>query len=123
MRNAISWFEIAVTDMGRAVKFYSEMLDCEIQRMDMDDMKYAMFPYDEKGGGVGGGLVEMKGFKPSLEGPTLYLNGGDNLSIPLARVEAAGGEIMTPKTDIGENGFMAVFKDTEGNRIALHSFE
>ena len=123
MKNAISWFEIAVTDMDRAVKFYSEMLACEIKRMDMDNMKYAMFPYDNDAGGVGGGLVEMEGFKPSLEGPTLYLNGGDDLSVPLARVAAAGGKIMMPKTDIGENGFMAVFLDTEGNRIALHSFK
>ena len=121
MKNAINWFEIAVTDIERAAKFYGAVLDCDIQRMDMDTMKYAMFPYDNEGGGVGGGLVEMEGFKPSPEGPTLYLNGGDDLSVPLARVEAAGGKIIMPKTDIGENGFMAQFIDTEGNRLALHS--
>jgi len=121
MKNAISWFEIAVTDIERASKFYGSVLNVEIQRMDMETMKYAMFPYDNDNNGVGGGLVEMEGFKPSAEGPTLYLNGGDDLSDPLSRVEAAGGKIIMPKTDIGENGFMAQFIDTEGNRMALHS--
>jgi hypothetical protein len=37
-------------------------------------------------------------------------------------VEAAGGKILVPKTEISPDyGFMAVFLDTEGNRIALHS--
>ena len=49
----------------------------------------------------------------------VYLNGGEDLSAPLARVEAAGGTIIKNKTRIGENGFMAVFKDTEGNHVAL----
>jgi len=51
----------------------------------------------------------------------VYLNGGEDLSVPLARVEAAGGTIIKSKTRIGENGFMAIFKDTEGNHVALHS--
>ena len=51
----------------------------------------------------------------------VYLNGGEDLSVPLARVEAAGGTIIKNKTPIGENGFMAIFKDTEGNHVALHS--
>ena len=38
------------------------------------------------------------------------------------RVEAAGGKIMVPKTQISPDyGYMAVFIDTEGNRIGLHS--
>jgi hypothetical protein len=37
-------------------------------------------------------------------------------------VEAAGGKIMVPKTQISEEyGYMAVIIDTEGNRIGLHS--
>ena len=52
---------------------------------------------------------------------TVYLNGGDDLNIPLGRVEAAGGKIIMPKTDIQENGFIAQFIDTEGNRVAFHS--
>jgi predicted enzyme related to lactoylglutathione lyase len=43
------------------------------------------------------------------------------LGTPLSRVEAAGGSVVMPKTSIGENGYMAIFLDTEGNRVALHS--
>jgi len=88
----------------------------------MQDMKYGMFDYDEDNNGVGGGIVEMEGYIPSKEGVVVYLNGGDDLSVPLSRVESAGGSIVMPKTDIGENGFMAQVLDTEGNKIALHSW-
>ncbi len=122
MKNAISWFEIPVTNYERAKTFYATMLGVEITDMHMPDVKYGMFPYDNDNNGVGGGIVEMKGATPSADGVTIYLNGGDDLSVPLARVEAAGGKVLMPKTDIGENGFMAQLIDTEGNRVALHSF-
>ncbi len=42
--------------------------------------------------------------------------------VRFAKMEAAGGKIMVPRTEISpEYGFMAVFIDTEGNRIGLHS--
>jgi predicted enzyme related to lactoylglutathione lyase len=44
------------------------------------------------------------------------------VSIELKRVKKAGGKIIQDKTEITpEIGFMALFEDTEGNRIALHS--
>ena len=65
--------------------------------------------------------MKYEGSNPSTSGVTIYLNGGEDLSAPLARAEKAGANIIIPKTNIGENGFMAQFIDTEGNRIALHS--
>jgi hypothetical protein len=82
--------------------------------------KYGMLSADmEKG--VGGGLVQGEGFKPSVDGSLIYLNGGDDLSVALSKIEKAGGKIILPKTSIGPNGFMAHFIDTEGNKMALHS--
>jgi uncharacterized protein len=57
------------------------------------------------------------------KGALIYLNGGDDLSIPFAKIEDAGGKILRPKTSLGGNGYMAQFIDTEGNRIALHSMK
>ncbi|WP_412985984.1 VOC family protein [Pontimicrobium sp. IMCC45349] len=121
MTNAISWFEIPVTDYQRAKKFYSNVLASEITDMPMDDVEYGMLPYDMQNNGVGGGLIKSEFAKPTQDGVTVYLNGGDDLSAPLSRVEDAGGKVIMPKTAIGEHGFMAQFIDTEGNKIALHS--
>ena len=124
MKNAISWFEIPVKNYERAKQFYGTVLDIEItdHHMPEQKIKYGMFPYDEDNNGVGGGLVEAEEQQPTTDGPTLYINGGDDLSVPLSQVETSGGKVIMPKTDIGENGFMAQFLDTEGNRIALHSW-
>ncbi|MCL4136842.1 UNVERIFIED_CONTAM: hypothetical protein GTU68_031153 [Idotea baltica] len=124
MKNAINWFEIPVKNYERAKQFYNTVLNIEITDFHMPEqnMKYGMFPYDNDNNGVGGGLIEAEEQNPTTNGPTLYLNGGENLSVGLAKVEAAGGKITIPKTDIGENGFMAHFIDTEGNKMALHSW-
>ena len=122
MINAINWFEIPVSDFSRAKKFYETLFDAEIVEMPFPDGKYGMLPSDmEKG--VGGGIVQGEGFTPSDKGTIVYLNGGEDLSLPLSRIEPAGGTIVLPKTSIGENGYMAHFIDTEGNRVALHSMK
>ncbi len=121
MKDAIAWFEIPVTDFARAQKFYAAVTGREVKSMPMPGIEYGVLEYDHPGGGVGGGIVKMEGFEPSASGPLLYLPGGEDLTEALARVEPAGGKVILPKTDIGENGFMAHFMDTEGNRIALHS--
>ncbi|NER13010.1 VOC family protein [Leptobacterium flavescens] len=118
MSNAINWFEIPSTNFERAVKFYSQLLDAELQLMEAD-FQMAFLPY--KDGGVGGCVTHGNGNKPCQEGTFAYLNGGDDLSVPLSRVEKAGGKVLMPKTSIGENGYMAIFLDTEGNRVAFHS--
>lgn len=122
MINAINWFEIPVTDFTRAKKFYETILGAEIMEMPFPDGKYGMLPCDMENG-VGGGLVQGEGFEPSDKGSIVYLNGGDDLNVSLSKVEGAGGKIIFPKTSIGENGFMAHFIDTEGNRVALHSMQ
>ena len=121
MTNAINWFEIPATDYNRAKKFYSTLMGEDIVDVPMPNMKYGIFPYDMENKCVGGAIVEMEGVTPSMDGSTVYLNGGDNLSVALSKVEMAGGKIIMPKTEIGENGFIAQFSDTEGNRVALHS--
>ena len=102
----------------RGVKGYGG----EIFEMPFPGGRYGMLPSDMQNG-VGGGIVKGEGFEPSDKGTVVYLNGGDDLSTPLAKVEAAGGKVLMPKTSIGENGFMAHFLDTEGNHVALHSMK
>ena|SRR5258705_13728328 len=120
MKNAINWFEIPVKNFNRAKKFYEAVIGAEMQLMEMGDMKSAFFPADLQNG-IGGCIVHGPGLEPSDKGTMVYLNGGGDLAIPLAKVEKEGGKILLPKTSIGQNGFMAHFTDTEGNKVAFHS--
>jgi len=120
MASAINWFELPAKNLDRAKAFYEAVLEMEMI-VPFSDMKYAMFPADMMNGEIGGGLVEQEGHEPSQQGALIYLNGGPDLDVPLARVEVAGGKIVMPKTSIGQNGFMARFIDTEGNLVAFHS--
>jgi predicted enzyme related to lactoylglutathione lyase len=72
--------------------------------------------------GTGGALQQVDGYEPSAQGTIVYFYMGEDLSEALARVEPAGGKILTPKTLISEEfGYYAHFLDTEGNRVGLHS--
>ena len=122
--NAISWFEIPATDLNRAQKFYETIFDMQMIPLDLPNIKMRMFPITDMQNGVGGALCDSGGFhKPSpSDGPLIYLNANPDVQIVLSKVEAAGGKIIVPKTEISpEYGFMAVIIDTEGDRIAFHS--
>jgi uncharacterized protein len=124
MNNAISWFEIPTADIERAATFYETIFNIKLNPLDLPNIKMRMFPLNDMMTQVGGALVKSDGFhKPSAtDGPLVYLNGNPDLQNVLDKVEAAGGKIMVPKTEISpEYGCMAVFIDTEGNRMALHS--
>lgn len=125
MKNAINWFEIPVSNFERAKSFYEAIFETEMEVMEMKDMGavMAILPSDWQNEGVGGSIISGPGYEPSQAGALLYLNGGEDLSVPLSRIEKAGGKIVLPKTSIGENGFMAQFLDTEGNRVAFHSMK
>ena len=120
MNSYISMFEIPATDISRAVNFYQTILDIKIEKMDAEGMKMGIFPYENQMVTVV--IIEADGYKPSADGVTIYLNGGDNLQVILDRVGKNGGKIITPKTaHADESGFFAIFIDTEGNKIGLNS--
>ena len=124
MNNAISWFEIPTTDINRAQRFYENIFGITMIPMDMPNIQMRMFPLDDMMTQVGGALVDSGGFHKAsaTDGPLIYLNANPDIQNVLDKVVAAGGSIMVPKTEISPDyGFMAVFMDTEGNRVALHS--
>ncbi|HMQ69222.1 MAG TPA: VOC family protein [Ignavibacteria bacterium] len=120
MKNAINWFAIPSSDFQRAVKFYNEIFGFELNVSKMGDADLAFFPCEQ--GGVGDHIYISRNPVTSENGPILYLNGGDDLQIVLDKVESAGGKISQPKVQVSPDvGFVAMFEDTEGNRVALHS--
>ncbi|PZN97651.1 MAG: VOC family protein [Alphaproteobacteria bacterium] len=111
----ISYFEIPVSDMDRAMAFYGKALGSRFTRQTIDGYDMALFAGD---GPVHGALARGDVYVPGKAGPVLYFAVEDIRAV-LARAVAAGGEMLYPVKDIGENGWVAEFADSEGNRIAL----
>ena len=120
-RNMVGWFEIPVSDMDRAKTFYETVFQVNIDIQNFGGMLMGWFPFAEGKEGAAGTLIKQDTYIPSVEGTLVYFM-CDDVKNELDRVEAAGGKIYQPKTEISpEYGFMGVFIDTEGNRVALHS--
>jgi uncharacterized protein len=120
-RSALNWFEIPVHDMDRAQAFYETLLATTIRRETIASNQLGVFSYDEAG--TGGCLLAGESApQPSASGTLVYLNAGASLDAVLARVEAAGGRITTPKVTLpGDMGVFVHITDTEGNRVGLHA--
>lgn len=121
--NMVGWFEIPVLDMDRAKKFYEAIFDIKIQVQEFNQLLMGWFPFAENKMGATGSLVKhATAYQPSeIKGPLLYFSCKD-VDYNLGKIEDAGGSITQKKTLISDDvGYMAVFIDTEGNRIALHS--
>jgi uncharacterized protein len=122
--NVVGWFEIPVTNMDRAVRFYERLFDYTLERHTLGPLDMAWFPVADGTVGSMGSLVHAPGYyTPSDKGTLVYFTAfSGDLDIELSQVEPAGGKILQKKTLITEEiGYMALVLDSEGNRIALHS--
>ena len=120
--NPVNWYEIPLKDIGRARKFYERVLDLELTPYDMEPFTMAFFPMTEKAPGAAGALIMGESYEPSHAGTVVYFSVVD-IEETLRRINANGGRTLLPKKSIGEDGFIAHFEDSEGNRLALHSME
>jgi len=120
MVNPVNWFMIPVKDLEKAKKFYEAIIDDELSRSEMGQMKMAWFPMTKGAPGAAGALVKGEGYMPSHAGTLVYLHVKD-IDETMARIRTHGGRVLLPKSRMGEYGFVAHFEDTEGNRVALHS--
>jgi predicted enzyme related to lactoylglutathione lyase len=118
--NPISYVEIPVADMDRAVRFYEAVLGMALERQVIDGYEMALFPYDPAAPGVTAALAKGDVYIPAKAGPVVYF-GVDDIDAVLARATALGGRTLYPRKDVGAFGTIAEFEDSEGNRIALHT--
>jgi uncharacterized protein len=119
--SALSWFEIPAVDIERAQAFYEKFLGAPMRRETIGSNTLAVFAYGETG--VGGCvMVGPQVPAPRTDGSLIFLNAAPSLDAVLARVEAAGGRITTPKVTLpGDMGMFVHITDTEGNRVGLHA--
>jgi len=119
IQDYVSWFEIPAVDFHQAVYFYNQIFGIEMVQNITEVNAMAFFPVTT---GIGGAVISGTGSIPSDKGPLIYLNGGNDLNNVLGKVEPAGGRIVMPKTSIGaDEGYFAIFIDSQGNKLALHS--
>ena len=120
MANQIVWVDIPVTDLERAIRFYSAVLGTPVVKQEYPGMVIGLLPGSDEND-VSGCLYCSDKDRPSDKGPLVYLNCQGRLDEAVAAVPAGGGKVLQPKHAIGPHGFRAVVLDSEGNRIALHS--
>jgi hypothetical protein len=121
-RNMVGWFEVPVTNMERAKAFYETVFDISIAIHELGDFIMGWFPMNPDKPGATGSLVQHSMYAPSETHGTLIYFSCKDVAEELSRVIGAGGQVLQEKTEIGGgHGFMGLIKDTEGNRIAVHS--
>lgn len=120
MTNPAVYFEIPVTDMDRAIRFYTQVLRIDLELTQIDGHPMALFPYDPRGPGITGALAHGDSYHPGRQGVRIYFAVQD-IDATLRRAVEAGGQVLYPQTSIGEHGWVAEFQDSEGNCIAIRS--
>ncbi len=122
MSGRVVHFEVPFDDQARASSFYGEVFDWDLQPM--PEMSYVMVttgPTAPQGGGpqepgfINGGMLRRGG---DVTAPVIVI-GVDDIDATLEAAEAQGGSTVEGKTQVGEMGFSAYLKDSEGNLIGL----
>ena len=123
-KNPFTWIEIYVEDMSRAQKFYETVLQIKMIPMQAPggsgDLEMLSFPWAEGESNISGALCKTSDMKPGVGGTLVYFTCED-CATETSRVGQAGGQVLQPKFQIGEHGFVSIVMDTEGNSIGFHS--
>lgn len=117
--NAVTWFEIPVSDMDRARGFYENVLASKLIPYPGGEPCF-IFPTQQNG--VAGCIVQRAEMKPAAEGTIIFLNADGKLNAAVERAKSTGSKVLVPRTEIpGGFGFFACITDSEGNHVGLHS--
>ncbi len=118
--NPVGWFDIHVSNLDRAKKFYETVFNMQLTDLPIEWGKQSLFPFDHESPNISGALVENPDFTPNGINTVVYFETEDCITEE-KRIEEAGGKIVRPKMSIGDFGFVSIFIDSEGNTIGLHS--
>ncbi|MCA9936278.1 MAG: VOC family protein [Ardenticatenaceae bacterium] len=113
MSHPIVHIELSANNHEEAAKFYTAVFDWQIQSF--PEMNYTTFTSGE--GGPGGGFNNVSDEYPAGQ-VVIYIN-TDNIEASMEKVEANGGQRVSPDIDIPGVGTMAMFKDPTGNTLSL----
>jgi uncharacterized protein len=119
MKHNISWFDLPVTDLDRAIQFYSAVLGSPVTKEQSGTVPIGMLPTPD--GQKMGCLVSGNGAEPSVNGVMIWFDVEGRLKDSVTAAKANGGKVLGDIHAIGGFGFRAEVQDSEGNRIALYS--
>jgi len=120
MKNLVSYFEIPVNDLERAIKFYEYVFNCTLKRTSIHGNEMATFPFVVDAPYITGALAKGPSYVPSKHGARIYFFVSDIDEI-LEKIQSQGSNILFPKTSVDKDSWVAEFEDCEGNCIALYS--
>lgn len=114
-------FEIPFDDADRAHNFYETVFGWNLDRIpDLDYTMVSTGPSGETGptepGFINGGMFKREDDTPP---GTQVVIDVDDIDAALAKVEELGGEAVVGRSPVGDMGWSAYFKDTEGNVVGL----
>ena len=89
--NTICWTDIPVTDLDRAIVFYSAVLDGPVSKESMPGFEFGLLPHAESN--ASGCLCVMENNAPSQTGPLIYLSVDGRLDAAVNAVGAHGGKV------------------------------
>jgi uncharacterized protein len=115
--NRAVWFDVPVTNMDRAITFYSAVLAVRVDKESFGDTSIGVIEHHD---GNGGCLVNDEA-EIGAGGVLIYLNVDGRIRDAVEKVLPHGGTVVKPVHSIGPHGFRAVVLDSEGNRVALQS--
>jgi hypothetical protein len=123
----VIFFEIPADNLARARAFYSTVFDWKMNEIpQMHYTQVGTVEADSLGvrgkpkepGAINGGMLQRH---DSVKYPVIYIS-VKNIDEAAATIEKNGGKIIQPRTPVGNFGFAAYFKDTEGNVVGLWQF-
>lgn len=119
--DSVVHFEIPADNPKRAQKFYNIVFGWKINSM--PDMGYALLGTTEvdknhmptKPGAINGGMLKRQAPVKSV---VITINVA-SIDDAAKKIVKQGGKVVRKKSKVGDMGYAAYFKDTEGNVIGL----
>ena len=110
--------ELSANDPAASAKFYSDLFGWESH--EVPGSNYWVFSTEENRGGGFNAIGDAGGMDVKPGTVVIYVHSED-IEADLSRAEQLGAQVIMPKMDIGEFGWIGVFRDPTGNLVGVHS--
>lgn len=108
-------FEIPAADPARAIGFYQQVFGWQISQWDGPEPYWLITTGDNNQPGINGGLMQRR----HPDQPVVNTIDVSSVDDYVAKISQHGGEIVVPKMAVPGVGWLAYFKDTEGNIFGI----